>query len=425
MQALSARHALLGGSPGIRTSPTARSVRRARPVALARAASTGAPNSDGTKHLSVADLAAPVLRSHGANEVAQLSAKKAAVVAAPAKDPAPTIAGLPVSHAAGGALALATGALALKNIFDRPSRAYVSGPEDGSIGTVGEEYDAWTEEGILEYYWGEHIHLGWYTDKDMAKGAGTLLGSNVKDFIEAKFDFVDKMLEWSECPPEPARVLDVGCGIGGTSRHLAKSLGPNSKVQGITLSPNQVKRATELAAEQNLPNASFQVMNALAMDFPDDTFDLVWACESGEHMPDKKKYVEEMVRVLKPGGRLVIATWCQRSTPPAFTDEDLVNLDYLYKEWAHPYFISIEDYASLVDGTTSMKEVDTDDWTRQTIASWRHSVWAGVWDPIPVFSRPNIWYKTLRDIVCLERMRRAFGRGLMQYGMIKGVKAKA
>ena len=44
-----------------------------------------------------------------------------------------------------------------------------------------------------------------------------------------------------------------------------------------------------------------QVMNALAMDFEDDTFDLVWACESGEHMPDKKKYVEEMARVLKPG----------------------------------------------------------------------------------------------------------------------------
>ena len=285
--------------------------------------------------------------------------------------------------------------------------------------------DAWTEEGILEYYWGEHIHLGYYTDEDMAKGAGTLIGCNVKDFIEAKFDFVDKMLEWSECPPEPARVLDVGCGIGGTSRHLAKSLGPKSQVQGITLSPNQRDRATALAKEQGVDNASFQVMNALAMDFEDDTFDLVWACESGEHMPDKKKYVEEMVRVLKPGGRLVIATWCQRSTPPAFTEEDLVNLDYLYKEWAHPYFISIEEYASLVEGTTTMRDVDTDDWTRQTIASWRHSIWAGVWDPIPVFSRPNIWYKTLRDIVCLERMRRAFGRGLMQYGMIKGVKVKA
>ena len=60
-------------------------------------------------------------------------------------------------------------------------------------------------------------------------------------------------------------------------------------------------------------------MNALAMDFEDDTFDFVWACESGEHMPDKKKYVEEMIRVLKPGGTIVIATWCQRETPPAFT----------------------------------------------------------------------------------------------------------
>jgi len=43
----------------------------------------------------------------------------------------------------------------------------------------------------------------------------------------------------------------------------------------------------------------------------DNSFDLVWACESGEHMPDKKAYVDEMVRVLKPGGTLVIACWCQ------------------------------------------------------------------------------------------------------------------
>lgn len=53
-------------------------------------------------------------------------------------------------------------------------------------------------------------------------------------------------------------------------------------------------------------------MDALDMAYPDNSFDLVWACESGEHMPDKKKYVDEMIRVLKPGGTLVIACWCQR-----------------------------------------------------------------------------------------------------------------
>jgi SAM-dependent methyltransferase len=57
-------------------------------------------------------------------------------------------------------------------------------------------------------------------------------------------------------------------------------------------------------------------MDALNMGFPDNSFDLVWACESGEHMPDKKAYVDEMVRVLKPGGTLVIATWCQREERP-------------------------------------------------------------------------------------------------------------
>lgn len=95
-------------------------------------------------------------------------------------------------------------------------------------------------------------------------------------------------------------------------RYLAKKFGNNASVTGITLSQVQVDRATKLASDQNVPNAKFQLMDALDMTFPDNTFDLVWACESGEHMPDKKKYVEEMTRVLKPGGKLVIATWCQR-----------------------------------------------------------------------------------------------------------------
>lgn len=49
---------------------------------------------------------------------------------------------------------------------------------------------------------------------------------------------------------------------------------------------------------------TIQVMDALNMDFPDNTFDFVWACESGEHMPDKKAYVQEMTRVLAPGGNV-------------------------------------------------------------------------------------------------------------------------
>lgn len=381
---------------------------------------------------TVEDLARPVLSSHGSSRAMSRCSSAVFEVADLPPPRAPPASMVPSNAARGGGgdtlasviLAMAAGLgcayafCRVKHVLDTPGRPWMDDK------TVGREYDAWTEEEILEYYWGEHIHLGYYKDEDLERGAGTLLGCKVKDFIEAKLDFVDEMRKWSGCDATPGKVLDVGCGIGGASRHLASTFGVNTSVTGITLSPKQAQRATQLALEQGVPNAKFQVMDAMAMDFPDNTFDLVWACESGEHMPDKGRYVEEMVRVLKPGGTLVIATWCQRSTPPEFTTRELVNLRYLYEEWAHPYFISIADYAMLLKGSMKMADVQTADWTKQTIASWRHSIWAGVWDPLPVFTRPRIWYKTLRDIVCLERMRRAFGVGLMQYGMIKGVKSK-
>ena len=378
--------------------------------------------------MSVSDLAAPALPSHGARAASSAFEVGVAIPAADANIAAARAALaargygdselFAVAKAAAAGLAAAFAYARAKKDLDTPGRPWMDNT------TVGREYDAWTEEQILEYYWGEHIHLGYYTDDVLARGAGTLLGCKVKDFVEAKLDFVEEMAIWAGCAEKtPRTVLDVGCGIGGASRHLAKGFGEGTSVTGITLSPKQVARATELAEQQGVLNADFRVMNALAMDFPDNSFDLVWACESGEHMPDKKKYVEEMVRVLKPGGTLVIATWCQRDDRgEPFSARELTNLNYLYKEWAHPYFISIDAYAELVGGTGKMGGIDTDDWTRQTIASWRHSVWAGVWDPLPVFSRPKVWYKTVRDIVCLERMHRAFDVGLMQYGMIKAVK---
>ena len=378
--------------------------------------------------MSVSDLSAPALPSHGARAASSAFEVGVAIPAADANIAAARAALaargygdselFAVAKAAAAGLAAAFAYARAKKDLDTPGRPWMDDT------TVGREYDAWTEEQILEYYWGEHIHLGYYTDDVLARGAGTLLGCKVKDFVEAKLDFVEEMAIWAGCAEKtPRTVLDVGCGIGGASRHLAKGFGEGTSVTGITLSPKQVARATELAEQQGVRNADFRVMNALAMDFPDNSFDLVWACESGEHMPDKKKYVEEMVRVLKPGGTLVIATWCQRDDRgEPFSARELTNLNYLYKEWAHPYFISIDAYAELVGGTGKMGGIDTDDWTRQTIASWRHSVWAGVWDPLPVFSRPKVWYKTVRDIVCLERMHRAFDVGLMQYGMIKAVK---
>ena len=159
-----------------------------------------------------------------------------------------------------GAIVLALAALI--RVFREGSRKY--------DGNVGEEYDAWTKEGILEYYWGEHIHLGYYSKEERQPGFfawgkkdfkqvrcrfcpmnraadGSMWGA-CGDHLQAKYDFIDEMLKWSGAA-EPTKVLDVGCGFGGTSRMLAAKYG-NATVDGITLSPEQVKRGTELAEER-------------------------------------------------------------------------------------------------------------------------------------------------------------------------------
>lgn len=96
--------------------------------------------------------------------------------------------------------------LILRKILWKPSRTY-----DKEANSVGREYDAWTTEGILEEYWGEHIHLGYYTDEELKSGY------KKKNFIQAKYDFVDKMMDFGKARSlaQPMTVLDVGCGIGG------------------------------------------------------------------------------------------------------------------------------------------------------------------------------------------------------------------
>jgi tocopherol O-methyltransferase len=101
-------------------------------------------------------------------------------------------------------------------------------------------------------------------------------------------------------------VLDAGCGVGGSSIYLSQNIG--CTVTGITLSEKQVETATKKVAELRLANPpKFLQMDYTKTTFPDKSFDIVWAIESVCHASDKRDFIKEAWRLLKPGGKLIVA----------------------------------------------------------------------------------------------------------------------
>lgn len=290
-----------------------------------------------------------------------------------------------------------------------------------SSDSVARSYDQWTEDGILEFYWGEHIHLGHYGSPPQQK-----------DFLAAKSDFVHEMVRWGDLEQRPSgtTVLDVGCGIGGSSRILAQDYG--FAVTGITISPHQVQRAQQLTP-QNL-NVQFQVDDAMALSFPDASFDVVWSIEAGPHMPDKAVFARELLRVLKPGGVLVVADWNQRDvratsqngnrqTPLNIWERPV--MQQLLDQWSHPAFASIEEFSELLEATGFVEgDVVTADWTEPTLPSWLDSIWQGIARPrgLVQFGLSGL-VKSLREVPTLLLMRLAFSTGLCRFGMFRAIRA--
>ncbi len=108
------------------------------------------------------------------------------------------------------------------------------------------------------------------------------------------------------------RVLDAGCGLGGSSLWLAGRRGAHSV--GITTVEHQVRMARAIAARRSLSDkARFVQADYTAMPFTDESFDVVWAFESLCHAAEKAAFYREAARVLRPGGRLVVAEYVRAS----------------------------------------------------------------------------------------------------------------
>ncbi|MDB5488240.1 MAG: Ubiquinone/menaquinone biosynthesis C-methylase UbiE [Reyranella sp.] len=102
-----------------------------------------------------------------------------------------------------------------------------------------------------------------------------------------------------------SRVLDVGSGIGGPSRHLAESLG--CQVVGVDLTAEYCRVAEALTARTGLSDkVTFKAANALDLPFEEGSFDVVWTQHVAMNIADRPRLYGEMHRVLKQGGRLAL-----------------------------------------------------------------------------------------------------------------------
>ncbi len=268
-------------------------------------------------------------------------------------------------------------------------------------------YDA--SSGLWEQIWGEHMHHGYY-------GPG---GTLRKDRRIAQIDLIEELLVWAGVEQADC-ILDVGCGIGGSSLYLAAKYG--AQVDGVTLSPVQAARATARSREAGFGDrARFQVADALHLPFADDTFDLVWSLESGEHMPDKAAFLQECCRVLKPGGVFILATWCHRPIDgvPLSADEER-HLKEIYDVYHLPYVISLPEYEAIAR-SLPFKELRTADWSAEVAPFWDRVI-ESAFNPLAIVGLLASGWETIRGALALGLMSQGFERGLIRYGLLRATK---
>lgn len=166
------------------------------------------------------------------------------------------------------------------------------------------------------------VHFGFY-DETARKHSDALANLN-------------RVLAETVSITEKDHVLDAGCGQGGSSAWLAENTGASAV--GITPVESQVNMARRFIEHKGLSKSvSIEVGDYTKTRFDDGTFDVVWACESLCHADEKIDFYREAFRVLKPGGRLIIAEYIR--SPDSYHADG----EKLLTEWLHGWSINSID----------------------------------------------------------------------------------
>ncbi|GHE50133.1 methyltransferase type 11 [Streptomyces longispororuber] len=153
------------------------------------------------------------------------------------------------------------------------------------------------------------VHIGMY----VPHGAHTRVTSLV-GLADAAQDRQTEFLVEALDPAPGSRVLDIGCGTGAPALRLAERTGCH--VTGITVSRSQLARCQERRPDHPAgERVEFAYGNAMALEYPDASFDAAWSIDCVPHLSDRAKGLREAWRVLRPGGRFLFTEFTLRGTP--------------------------------------------------------------------------------------------------------------
>jgi ubiquinone/menaquinone biosynthesis C-methylase UbiE len=171
------------------------------------------------------------------------------------------------------------------------------------------------------------LHFGFYDEK-ATKHAQAVNRAN------------EALAEWAGIE-KGARIIDAGCGLGHSAIWLSQHY--NATVTGITVVPKQVETIQTNLSKNPVPGVDFLLGNYLEMPFEDNSVDVVWAFESVCHAANKIDFYKEAYRVLKPGGKIVMAEYLRNGRPMEQGKETM--LAEIFTRWAIPDLDTLAEHA--------------------------------------------------------------------------------
>lgn len=166
--------------------------------------------------------------------------------------------------------------------------------------------DMFTQKDVADYYNTTQIHYEqWWNLKSSLSLHYGIWEEGVRSFKESLVQTNKTLMNLAEISSAD-KVLDAGCGVGGAAIFLCENRGV--EVVGITLSERQIALAKQsIKAKKLQDKISFSLMDYTQTSFKDESFDVVWACESVSSAMDKTQFIKEAFRILKKGGRLILS----------------------------------------------------------------------------------------------------------------------